>query len=65
MVGTCVEQGQAVGVIADVRPAPHVHLEVRLLMPDAPGPGYSWVLPDADEPQWRRPSRLIEAYRAN
>ncbi len=62
-IGSCVEQGQIVGVIADVRPAPHVHLEIRLAMPDNPGPGYSWVLPEADEPQWRKPSRIIEAYR--
>jgi len=61
-IGSCVEQGQIVGAIADVRPAPHVHLEIRLAMADNPGPGYSWVLPEADDPQWRRPSRIIDAY---
>lgn len=63
LIGACVEQGDIVGVIADVRPAPHLHLEIRLAMPDAPGPGYSWVLPQDDAPQWRRPSRIIEAYQ--
>ncbi len=62
MIGECVEQGQVVGVIADVRPAPHVHLEIRLAMPDSLGPGYSWVLPENDGPLWLRPSRLIDAY---
>lgn len=62
LIGACVEQGQAVGVIADVRPAPHVHLEIRLAMPDAPGPGYSWPSPEDDTPLWRMPSRFIEAY---
>jgi murein DD-endopeptidase MepM/ murein hydrolase activator NlpD len=64
LIGQCVEQGDIVGVIADVRPAPHVHLEVRLAMPDSLGPGYSWVLPGDDEPLWLQPSRLIEAYSA-
>lgn len=63
MIGECVEQGDVLGVIADVRPAPHLHLEIRLAMPDAPGPGYAWMLPENDDPQWRRPSRIIEAYR--
>ncbi len=62
LIGACVEEGDALGVIADVRPAPHVHLEIKLALPDAPGPGYSWTLPENDEPQWRMPSRLIEAY---
>lgn len=63
LIGTCVEQGQAIGTIADVRPAPHVHLELRLAMPDMPGAGYSWLYPDADAPQWRAPGRILEAYR--
>ena len=50
-------------MIADVRPAAHVHLEMRVAMPDNPGSAYSWVLREADEPQWRKPSRSIEAYR--
>lgn len=62
LIGQCVEQGHILGVIADVRPAPHVHLEIRLAMPDSPGAGYAWMLPESDEPQWRRPSRLIDAY---
>lgn len=62
LIGECVERGQAIGVIADVRPAPHVHLEIKLAMPDAPGPGYSWVLPENDAPLWLRPSRIIDAY---
>ena len=61
-VGQCVDQGQLLGVIADARPAPHVHFEMRLATPDAPGPGYSWVFPPDDTTQWRSPSRLVQAY---
>lgn len=37
----CVSIGQVLGVVADVRPAPHLHFEVRLGDPNNPGPGYT------------------------
>lgn len=54
---TCVTAGQIIGSIADVRPAPHLHFEVRLHDPDVPGPGYT-----AENPYdlgWRQPSKFI------
>ncbi|MBL8165081.1 MAG: M23 family metallopeptidase [Anaerolineae bacterium] len=53
----CVQQGDVVGAVGDIRPAPHLHFEIRINQPDVPGPGYSW-----DEPTvrgWRSPSRFI------
>ena len=38
---SCVTAGAVIGFIADVRPAPHLHFEVRTGAPDLPGPGYS------------------------
>lgn len=38
---SCVSVGQAIGVILDVRPAPHVHFEIRTNNGDTPGPGYT------------------------
>jgi murein DD-endopeptidase MepM/ murein hydrolase activator NlpD len=37
----CVKAGDIVGTVGDVRPAPHVHLEIRTNNPDTPGAGYS------------------------
>lgn len=37
----CVRAGDVVGSIGDIRPAPHVHLEIRTNNPDTPGAGYS------------------------
>ncbi|NWF69806.1 MAG: peptidoglycan DD-metalloendopeptidase family protein [Chloroflexi bacterium] len=42
---TCVEIGQIIGAIADVRPAPHVHFEIRVSGSDLPGAGYEWEDP--------------------
>ncbi|MCS7070639.1 MAG: peptidoglycan DD-metalloendopeptidase family protein, partial [Anaerolinea sp.] len=42
---TCVEAGQIIGAVADVRPAPHLHWEVRTTGSDRPGSGYSWRHP--------------------
>ncbi|MEP6988781.1 MAG: PQQ-binding-like beta-propeller repeat protein, partial [Chloroflexota bacterium] len=36
-----VKAGDVVGTVGDVRPAPHVHLEIRSNNPDTPGAGYS------------------------
>lgn len=38
---TCVRAGDIVGTVGDIRPAPHVHLEIRSANPDTPGAGYS------------------------
>lgn len=61
-IGACVESGTILGVIADVRPAPHLHFEVRLSQPDTPGAGYTWTLPEADSIGYRSPSALLAAY---
>lgn len=37
----CVRAGDVVGTVGDVRPAPHLHLEIRSNNPDTPGAGYS------------------------
>jgi murein DD-endopeptidase MepM/ murein hydrolase activator NlpD len=63
-VGDCVAQGDIVGAIADVRPAPHVHFEVRLALPYDSGAGYTWELPEAHPIQYRRPSEVVRAYAA-
>jgi len=42
---SCVEIGQPLGVIVDVRPAPHVHWEVRTQGQDTPGVGYERAEP--------------------
>lgn len=56
-VFTCVQQGQVIGIIADVRPAPHLHLEIRSTGADIPGPGYSWDIPT--QVGWLQPSKFI------
>lgn len=53
----CVQQGEVIAVIADVRPAPHLHFEVRASDGDNPGPGYTWDAPNAIG--WRDPSDFI------
>lgn len=54
---SCVTRGQVIGVIGDARPAPHAHFEVRLSMPDTPGPGYASG--DIIAQGWRNPSQFI------
>jgi len=54
---TCVEQGDIIGAIGDVRPAPHLHFEVRVNNPDWPGPGYSPEIPF--EGGFRDPHKFI------
>lgn len=44
----CVQQGDIIGAVADVRPAPHLHFEVRVSggsNATTPGAGYSLTLP--------------------
>lgn len=64
VVGACVELGDPIGVMADVRPAPHVHFELRLAQPDTPGPGYTWEVPEAHPIQFRSPSEVMAGYAA-
>ncbi|HYO88989.1 MAG TPA: PQQ-binding-like beta-propeller repeat protein [Candidatus Limnocylindrales bacterium] len=54
---SCVRMGEPLATIADVRPAPHVHIEIRTSGGAIPGAGYSW-----DEPQsadLRRPTKFL------
>src|SRR5262249_25246133 len=53
---TCVHAGDVIGAITDVRPAPHVHFEIRTGSPDIPGPGYTWE--DPTDQGWLQPSRF-------
>ena len=54
---TCVNAGDPIGVIADVRPAPHVHFEIKTNNPTLPGAGYAWVNPIASG--WQRPGQFV------
>jgi hypothetical protein len=53
----CVEAGDIIGSVADVRPAPHVHFEVRVNDPDTPGAGYMPENPYSGG--WRMPSQFV------
>lgn len=58
----CIKRGDVIGTIGDVRPAPHIHWEIRVSGGDTPGPGYSW-----DDPYiggWRNPSQFILSQQA-
>jgi outer membrane protein assembly factor BamB len=58
---TCVTAGQIIGTIADVRPAPHLHFEVRVNNPDIPGPGY--LREDPINGGWRKASKFIQNWQ--
>lgn len=58
----CVAQGQVIGAIGDVRPAPHLHFEVRVANPTRPGAGYTAALPFAEG--YRDPSKFITNLQA-
>jgi hypothetical protein len=58
----CVEAGQIIGAVQDVRPAPHLHFEIRENQPDVPGPGYTWEAPRALG--FLHPSRFLVNQRA-
>lgn len=59
---TCVEAGQVIGVIADVRPAPHLHLEIRTQANTSAGAGYTREHPDTLG--YTRPSQFLRNYAA-
>src|SRR5690606_5513652 len=57
---SCVQQGDIIGAVADVRPAPHLHFEVRVsggTNGTIPGAGYSEPVPY--EEGLRNPSKFI------
>lgn len=56
-VFTCVQPGDIIAAVGDIRPAPHLHFEIRTENPNLPGPGYSLENPEASG--WRRPSKFV------
>ncbi len=58
----CVHQGDVIAAVGDIRPAPHLHFEIRTNQPDIPGPGYDWQDPVKDG--WRRPSKFVANWQA-
>ncbi len=54
---SCVRIGEPLATIADVRPAPHVHIEIRVGDHLTPGAGYTWETPEAAG--LRRPSKFL------
>lgn len=54
---SCVQAGEIIGAIGNVRPAPHLHFEVRVRDGTSPGPGYSWNDPFSDG--FRQPVKAI------
>lgn len=54
---TCIRQGDMLAAIADVRPAPHLHFEIRTSNSGNPGAGYAWENPA--EIGLRRPSKFL------
>ena len=61
-VFTCVHAGDIIASVGDIRPAPHLHFEIRTNQPDIPGPGYTWDNPVSGG--WRRPSKFIANWQA-
>lgn len=57
----CIEQGAIIGAVGDVRPAPHLHFEIRFSNGTSPGPGYSWENP-FDE-GWREPDKFMSNWQ--
>ncbi len=55
--GQCTERGDLVGAIGDPRSPPHLHFEIRVHLPETPGPGY-WSV-DPSRAGWRPPSATI------
>ena len=60
--GQCTERGDLVGAIGDPRSPPHLHFEIRVHLPQTPGPGY-WSI-DPSRAGWRPPSATIWNERA-
>ena len=60
--GQCTERGDVIGAIGDPRSPPHLHFEIRVHLPETPGPGY-WSV-DPFRAGWRPPSATIWNERA-
>jgi hypothetical protein len=58
---TCVPAGEVIGAVGNVRPAPHLHFEVRAVDGTSPGPGYSWGDPFASG--WRQPVKAVRNWQ--
>ncbi len=58
---SCVRAGEIIGAVGAVRPAPHLHFEVRNQNGTSPGPGYSWDAPFAEG--WRRPVKALRNWQ--
>lgn len=59
---SCVDAGTIIGAVGDVRPAPHLHIEIKVNNPTIPGPGYTW-----DDPEtlgWLHPRKFIRNWQA-
>ncbi len=54
---TCVQGGDVVGTVGNIRPAPHLHFEIRINQPDVPGPGYTNEYPTVLG--WRNPDQFV------
>ncbi len=59
--GQCVERGDQIAAIGDPRTRPHLHFELRVHLPDTPGPGY-WPV-DPRLAGWWPPSATIWSER--
>ena len=59
--GQCTERGDLIGAIGDPRSPPHLHFEIRVHLPETPGPGY-WSV-DPSRAGWRPPSATIWSER--
>jgi hypothetical protein len=62
---SCLRLGDVIGVIADVRPAPHLHFEIRMQTAGTgltPGAGYSENVPYLEG--YRQPSKFILNWQA-
>jgi murein DD-endopeptidase MepM/ murein hydrolase activator NlpD len=58
----CVRTGDILGAVADVRPAPHLHFEMRVGDNLTPGPGYVWL--DPESLGYRRPGKFMINWNA-
>lgn len=61
-VNDCVQQGDIIAAAGSARPAPHVHFEVRSILSDAPGPGYTRDNPSTTG--FLEPAEAIRAHSA-
>jgi hypothetical protein len=59
---SCVQAGQIIGALTSVRPAPHLHFEVRSQNGTSPGPGYTWADPVSEG--FRQPAKAIRNAQA-